>query len=105
MTLAVGFDPAALDELQNAHDWYERKSPGVGGGEFLAEVLRMLGELVDWPGLGPRIAVPGASSECRRISLRRFPYGVVYVVLDELLVVVAVPHNRRRPGYWYDRLR
>ncbi|MGH9122204.1 MAG: type II toxin-antitoxin system RelE/ParE family toxin [Acidimicrobiales bacterium] len=104
MTLTVGFDPAALDELQDAHDWYERENHGVGG-EFLADLLEVLQNLADWPGLGPRIAVPRASSEFRRASLRRFPYGIVYVVLDDLLVVMAVPHNRRRPGYWCDRLR
>ena len=104
MTLSVGFDPAALDELQDAHDWYEQESPGAGG-EFLAEVLRLLHDVADWPGLGRPVAVPRASREFRRASLRRFPYGVVYVVRDDLLVVMAVPHNRRRPGYWYDRLR
>jgi len=35
--------------------------------------------------------------------LRSFPYSAVYV-LEPRLVVVAIAHARRRPGYWEKRL-
>ena len=39
----------------------------------------------------------------RRRVLRRFPYSLFYVVSTEI-VIVAVAHHSRRPGYWSSRL-
>lgn len=103
MTLTVRFDPAAEEELDAAHDWYERESPGVGA-EFVIEVRQAAKQAADWPGIGLPEEVPGTSREIRRAVVQRFPYGVVYLVLDDILWVVAVAHHRRRPGYWHDRV-
>jgi plasmid stabilization system protein ParE len=40
----------------------------------------------------------------RRFLLRRFPYSVIYRIEPAKIVIVAVAHGRRRPGYWKDRL-
>jgi hypothetical protein len=37
--------------------------------------------------------------------LRTFPIKLVYTVHDDALLLVAVFHARRRPGYWLERLR
>jgi hypothetical protein len=49
--------------------------------------------------------VPGVAEAvgARRVSLKRFPYTVVYVELDAELRVLAFAHMRRRPGYWHER--
>jgi plasmid stabilization system protein ParE len=39
----------------------------------------------------------------RRFLLRRFPYFLVYRVEPTRVVIVAVAHAHRRPGYWKDR--
>jgi len=39
----------------------------------------------------------------RRMFLRSFPYSAIYI-LEPRLVIVAVAHLRRRPGYWVKRL-
>lgn len=49
-----------------------------------------------WPGLDDH--------EVRRAKVRRPPYLVVYVRHDDHLVVVAVAHTRKKPGYWVDRV-
>ena len=36
----------------------------------------------------------------RRYRFRRFPYLLVYHNTPERVVAVAVPHAKRRPGYW-----
>jgi hypothetical protein len=41
----------------------------------------------------------------RRVRTKRFPYAVVFIELAERIRVIAVMHERRRPGYWKDRLR
>jgi len=43
--------------------------------------------------------------ETRRCQLNRFPYGLVYAVEDDAVVVLAVMFLRRKPGYWRDRLK
>lgn len=39
----------------------------------------------------------------RRYHLRRYPYRLVYRVVAEAVQIVAVQHDRRRPGYWRRR--
>ncbi len=40
----------------------------------------------------------------RRALLRRFPYGVFYVVGERHISVIACLHVRRRPGTWKARI-
>jgi hypothetical protein len=47
-----------------------------------------------WPGL----------DDVRRVKVRRHPYLVVYVLHGDYLVIVAVAHTRKNPGYWVDRV-
>jgi hypothetical protein len=50
--------------------------------------------------------VPGVSDQTiRRRPVRRFPYHVVYIELADRLQILAIAHDRRRPGYWVGRLR
>lgn len=37
--------------------------------------------------------------------MTRFPYLIIYAVLPKELLVLAVGHQHRRPGYWRDRLK
>lgn len=41
----------------------------------------------------------------RRYLLKRFPYLLVYRVVDERIEIIAVAHGRRRPGFWRHRLK
>ena len=50
-----------------------------------------------FPGVPPEL-------EVRRRVLRRFPYVLAFKVYGEELVVIAVAHARRRPGYWLHRV-
>jgi toxin ParE1/3/4 len=43
--------------------------------------------------------------ELRRFVMRRFPFSIVYYIVDDIVRVVAVAHGKRRPGYWRVRLR
>jgi hypothetical protein len=41
----------------------------------------------------------------RRFPLEGFPFYVVTTVMDRALIVVAVAHARRKPGYWLERIK
>lgn len=53
--------------------------------------------------VGARWNLPRLTTEVRRRSVAGFPYFVVYVVKPSL-VIVAVAHMRRKPGYWRGRI-
>lgn len=94
MNRPVRFLGAARAELRRAADHYDRKRPGLGD-ELLAEVERAVLQLCAFPESGaPHHA------KTRRLPLRRFPFLVIYRLQGEELVVVAVAHQRRKPGYW-----
>ena len=40
----------------------------------------------------------------RSVSITGFSHDLVYIIRGDLLLIVAVAHHRRRPGYWSDRL-
>ncbi|HLA78089.1 MAG TPA: type II toxin-antitoxin system RelE/ParE family toxin [Vicinamibacteria bacterium] len=40
----------------------------------------------------------------RRYVLHGFPYGIIYRAVDSRVIVYAVAHAKRRPGYWKSRL-
>jgi toxin ParE1/3/4 len=43
--------------------------------------------------------------EVRRRTLTDWPYGIFYRLRGDELIIIAVAHHRRRPGYWRSRLR
>lgn len=44
-------------------------------------------------------------TQTRSFPLRRFPYAVIYQRREAEIVIAAVAHFRRRPGYWRQRLK
>ena len=46
---------------------------------------------------------PIALRDIRKALVRRFPYVVYYVVLSDVISVIAIVHGRRDPGVWQAR--
>ncbi|AUX43028.1 uncharacterized protein SOCE26_044680 [Sorangium cellulosum] len=63
-------------------------------------MLAAVDRIAEAPEQGPELE-PGV----RRLTLQRFPYGLLYVVEPDRILVLAVMHLRRRPGYWRGRGR
>lgn len=99
MSLPIAFRPEARAELIDAWSWYEEQRPGLGD-ELEACVEAAIGAAARSPA-----AHQGVCAEVRRVLVKRFPYGVYYLVEGEVLLVLAVAHSRREPHYWADRLR
>jgi hypothetical protein len=93
----------AARELEEAAAWYENEHDGLGT-RLLDEFDRAVRLLQDdLPPLTPLIGEAGGLG-AKRLLLHRFPFSIVVVDLDEELIVVAVAHQARRPGYWSERL-
>lgn len=95
------FHPQAQVELEAAALWYEEERGGFGS-TFIAAVMEAVEEVADWPGLGAPVAEEG-EERLRQVRVEGFPYHVGYLATDEELRVLAVAHERRRPGYWTSR--
>lgn len=95
--MTVRFHPAARRELREAWLWYDERSP-LSAAAFAQEVAAAVSRIAEAP-----MRYPMAAHGTRRIALERFPYNVFYRVGVEETVVIAVAHQKRRPGYWRDR--
>ncbi len=104
MTLRIRFRDEAKAEITSAVDWYDAQRAGLGA-EFTEEVNRVLQLAAESPRMWTCWRGLKSLPEIRRALLSRFPFLIAYLVRDEELVVLAVPHAARRPGYWFSRAR
>jgi len=94
----VIFHPEARDELRAGVPFYRGESLRLGA-DFAAEVRSVVQRISEMP-------LAGSPSEAgtRRALLRRFPYTIVYSVKSDLVEILAVMHQRRKPQYWRRRM-
>lgn len=96
--MRLEFHPEARDEFVGAAAYYDAAVPGLGD-RFLVAVRRTTDLVLGHPTVGtPR------NAEVRRILVTGFPYDVVYQVRADVIEVLAIAHQHRRPGYWRERL-
>ena len=92
------FHSAARAELDEAFEYLENEGRGLGA-NFLAEVSTVIERVLRYP-----LAAPRVGRTARAAPVKNFRYHVVYTVKGDMIVIVAVMHNRRRPGYWKGRI-
>jgi toxin ParE1/3/4 len=100
----VRVEPEAKQELAAAATWYEQKREGLGR-ELLAEVDAVFTAVARSPGRYPLYPRVAPELGVRRAAARRFPYSIAFIELATVIRVLAVAHERRRPGYWVGRLQ
>lgn len=91
------FHPEALEEYRQAALWYAEREPELGL-QFIGSVEDALKRVVDAPS---RCRV--IEEDVHRCLTHVFPYAILYTIEPDLLLIVAVMHCSREPGYW--RLR
>ena len=94
----------AAAEYLEAVRWYRPRSQEAAR-RFRAAVGAAIAQVRENPtrwGLLPKVPHQLA---IRRVRVKDFPYSVIYMVHDAEVVVLAIAHERRRPGYWRKRLQ
>lgn len=87
----------------DAEDRYEAEVPGLGRAlqqavEQSIDLIKRMPEIAPpWPGLDVEVTV-------RRMLLSQFQYALAYIVREDAVIIVAVAHTSRKPGYWRERL-
>jgi hypothetical protein len=88
----------ARNELAQAIAYYESQRAGLGE-EFRLEITQAIQKILDHP-----TAWAPLSKSTRCCPTSRFPYGIVYNIRGEDILIVAIMHLHRKPGYWKNRL-
>lgn len=95
----VSFHLAAEREYLSSLVWYAERSLAAAL-DFESEFQRAISAFEKSPERWPVYF-----SRFRRYVLHQFPFSIVYCVLEEEVLVLAVAHGHRRSGYWRKRLR
>ncbi|OHB75449.1 MAG: plasmid stabilization protein [Planctomycetes bacterium RBG_16_55_9] len=92
------FHPDAEQELNQAVDYYNDCQPLLGW-DFAREVYFTIQNIVTYPK-----AWTPLSKNARRCLVNRFPFGVIYQIVRNDILIIAVMHLNRKPGYWQSRI-
>lgn len=95
--MRVEFHPEAIEEFRAAAEFYETQHDGLGN-RFINAVEATVARVVEAPSSW-RIV----EDDIRRCLTKVFPYAVLFSIEEEYILIVAVMHSRREPGYWRDR--
>jgi plasmid stabilization system protein ParE len=98
VTLPVILRDAAEAEYDEAFDWYDAQRVGLGAA-FANAIQKALADLSVSARMHQVI-----SNDIRKIVVRRFPYCIYYLALDDCVDVVAIFHTSRDPSIWQGRV-
>lgn len=97
--MRVEFHPEAEEEFTEAVSFYKQRGRTLG--ERLAREV--------WSTMDRVVANPERwrviEGDVRKCVVRVFPYGVLYTIEVDYILVVAIAHGKREPGYWRHRLQ
>lgn len=86
-------------DIEKAEAWYARDDQQLGL-QFGQEVSRTVDRIGALPDQFPEVG-----RGVRRALLHRFPYAAYFVRREDLAIVIAVLHQRQRPGSWKPRMK
>jgi hypothetical protein len=92
------FHPEARIEYLEAIAYYEERQAGLGS-RFTIEIESAIQRIVEAPNRWP-----GIEGEVRRCLAHTFPYGVLYSIETDHILLIAIMHLSRKPGYWRNRV-
>ena len=94
---SIRFHPQAEAEMIDAAAWYEARQSDLGR-RFLTSVQDALNRIE----LNPEVYTT-VESDVRRCLTKTFPFGILFRIRPDMIVIMAVMHLHRDPGYWKNR--
>lgn len=101
MATGYSFHPEALLEYAEATQYYLQVASVEVADRFVNRVETAIGDCVMAPTRWRVVEAPGI----RRYVLGRFPFVIYYrhESLDDRVIIFAIMHCSREPGYWKQR--
>ena len=96
--MKYSFHPLAVEELNNSIDYYEDKNPDLGL-EFCKEIYNTIQRILQFPKAWSKI-----SKNCRRCLTQRFPYGIIYQIKENEILIVSIMQLNQKPRSFKKRL-
>ncbi len=90
----VKFTEEASNEFRESVEWYESRAKDLGLG-FTGEIDCTVERIKLNPDLYQVV-----TENIRRIQVNRFPYSLFYKTEDDILVILRIFHNKRKPIKW-----
>ena len=91
------FHPEALNEYAEAVQYYTEQRV-----EVAQAFINAIEDTVYRIGESPT-RYAAIDEDVRRCMARKFPYGVLYTIEQDYILILAVMHCSREPGYWKNR--
>jgi toxin ParE1/3/4 len=88
----------AEHEFIQTIEYYNEQCSGLGY-DFATEVTKTLERISSYPKAWPQI-----SPRTRRCLTNKFPFGVIYQIRIDCILVIAIMHLKRNPVHWKKRL-
>lgn len=96
--MTYDFHPDARLEYRESAAFYESRRAGLGA-VFSMEVEATIGRILETPSRWRQI-----EQDVHSCRTRTFPYAILYCLAHDSVLIVAIMHLRRKPGYWRERL-
>ncbi|MEP6741756.1 MAG: type II toxin-antitoxin system RelE/ParE family toxin [bacterium] len=93
------FHSEALEEYQQAVNWYASKRTDLALG-FVEAIEQAVARIAEAPERWRVI-----EEDVHRCLTRVFPYGILYTMESDYILILAITHCSREPRYWKGRLR
>lgn len=94
--------PLAEAEVESARRYLNRQSARLGD-RFLDDLAYALDAIAESPLSFSKVETLHGQHPYRRILLGTFRYAVIYEVLANEVLILAIAHTSRRPNYWLRR--
>jgi len=92
------FHPEAFEEYNEAAHYYAQQQPGLDL-RFIVCVENAIEVILEDP-----LRWRPFDEDVRRCLTRVFPYGILYAIEPDFMLIVAVAHCSREPNYWKHRI-
>jgi len=92
------FHPEALQEYEESALYYKKISRELAI-SFIDSVEKGIEKILENSRAWPII-----DEDVRRHLIKRFPFGIYYTIERDYILILAVMHMNRKPGYWKNRL-
>lgn len=91
------FHPEALTEYSEAVQYYANRNINLAQA-FINTIEDAVYRIREAPTRFPTI-----EEDIRRCLTKKFPYALLYTIEQDSILILAVMHCSRKPGYWKSR--
>jgi toxin ParE1/3/4 len=95
--MTFAFHSEARLEYVAAAKYYEERRSGLGA-RFSIEIEAAIQRVMEAPSRWPVL-----KEDVRRCLTHTFPYAIIYTIERDAVLILAVMHCSREPGYWRNR--